>query len=360
MLCSALSDGSPCLTERVPCCALCGSDVHEKLFDNWDRLYHLPGMFTVVRCRTCRLVRLSPRPSLDSLSDYYPQEDYYSYQVPEGCLRPSDSEGRFRALRDGVRNSVLHAMGYPAPEPSLWQRLLQPIFWWLGRNRTFYGEVYAHRFPRYVAGGRILDVGCGCGIFLYYLKRHGWQTFGVEMNHTAAARAKEAFGIEVFPGELRDAPFEPDSFDVVQMNHVIEHCPEPLDELRRMARLLKPGGSLFIGTPNVVCFNARRGGAYWRPWETPRHLYLFSPATLTAALEKAGLRVTQLKTAVQDWYEWEDTYHREERERRKLPNRPDQSSGWFRRRLLAATNRVNHFVRPLDGDEIRCWARKDT
>ena len=103
---------------------------------------------------------------------------------------------------------------------------------------------------------------------------------------------------------------------------MIEHLPEPLETLRTVARLLKPGGTVYIETPNVNSFACRKFGRHWFAWETPRHLCLFTPATLERTIIDAGLKLKKLHTSIHEEYLWAEVFRREGREGRAIPSRP--------------------------------------
>jgi SAM-dependent methyltransferase len=77
-------------------------------------------------------------------------------------------------------------------------------------------------------------------------------------------------------------------FDVITMSHVIEHVHEPIQVLEACYRLLKPGGQLWIETPNISSLGRSRFQHNWRGLETPRHLVLFNRRSLHQALQRAG------------------------------------------------------------------------
>ncbi|HXG68169.1 MAG TPA: class I SAM-dependent methyltransferase [Blastocatellia bacterium] len=346
------------LTEIVKTCPLCKSEGAEKMFPVRDRLHGLPGEFALVRCGNCSLVRLSPRPVPESLSYYYPEAEYYSYQTPTASIQTLSPRAQLRGLRNTIRNLVLHSLEYPVPPPTGWQRALQPLLVSLFRTRALYGM--PRRFPRYRPGGRALDIGCGNGAYLSYLKHHGWQVAGVDISAEAAATAKREFDIDVFAGQLQDAPFEPASFDFIHMSHVIEHVPDPLEVLYLTARLLKPGGHLYIETPNVDSAGCRQCGRYWFPWESPRHLFLFSPDTLRQILCKAEFAILDMQTIFfQQLYHWEATYQLEERRQSRLSPRPQlRLVSRPRAILLWSAARFECLLHPLNGDILCCWATK--
>ena len=117
----------------------------------------------------------------------------------------------------------------------------------------------------------------------------------------------------MFAGELKDAPFEANSFDFIMLSHVVEHIPEPLEFLQLVHRLLKKGGTVYIEVPNYESFSRKYSQQYWYAWETPRHLLMFSPKTITKLLEKAGFTVVKNRTKVEDLLAWDNTYYKEEK-----------------------------------------------
>jgi SAM-dependent methyltransferase len=140
----------------------------------------------------------------------------------------------------------------------------------------------------------LLDVGCGFGAFLEAAKSVGWRVFGVEVAFGPASIAARHH--DVFYGLLSDAPYEPNSFDVIRLNNVIEHVSSPRMLLRDIRRLLRPGGLLFISTPNVSSFTAALQGARWRYVQGENHIYLFSLRTIGKLLESSGFKVVSLTT----------------------------------------------------------------
>jgi len=142
--------------------------------------------------------------------------------------------------------------------------------------------------------GELLDIGCGNGSFLKWLKNHGWQVKGVEVNKEAANLCRQK-GIEVFNGELLDASFANKTFDVVTLIQVLEHLPNPSATLREIHRVLKRKGLLIIGVPNFGCFDRRVFNSEWGPLEIPRHLYHFNYITLKKILERNGFQIEDLR-----------------------------------------------------------------
>jgi SAM-dependent methyltransferase len=141
--------------------------------------------------------------------------------------------------------------------------------------------------------GRLLDVGCGKGRFLAAASAAGWEVLGIEFAPASAEAARAAYGVEVVVGDFPELPLE-GSFDAVTMWHVLEHLSDPSAALARAADLLRPGGRIVVSVPNIDSLQARLGGERWFHLDVPRHLFHFSPRSLSALVERVGLRVARI------------------------------------------------------------------
>lgn len=259
-------------------CALCGQDQPRLAQVAQDWLHDLPGEFRIVVCRQCGLAYQNPRPTAASLGAYYPAD--YAY-APSRPSAPT--------LTQRLRQAVLNRYyGYTLPVPALpgWATALLPLYHQLYRT-------LAQPIVPWRAHGRVLDVGCGKGDYLAELQRLGWEVHGVEINPVAVRHARETLGLPVFEGDLLQSPYPPAHFDVLSMWWYLEHIPNPRAILEKARQLLQPQGELYIGVPNWASFEARLFGAAWYHLDAPRHLYLFSPATLTKLLTETGFQVAQ-------------------------------------------------------------------
>jgi len=133
----------------------------------------------------------------------------------------------------------------------------------------------------------LLDVGCGNGEFMAQMKTLGWRVRGIEPDPVAAAAARNA-GLDVQQGFFTEASAVEGEFDAVTLSHVIEHLHFPSEMLRLCYRYLRPGGVVWIGTPNIDALGHERFGPAWQGLDPPRHLILFNVAILTGLLRDAG------------------------------------------------------------------------
>jgi 2-polyprenyl-3-methyl-5-hydroxy-6-metoxy-1,4-benzoquinol methylase len=151
-------------------------------------------------------------------------------------------------------------------------------------------ETLARGFSGYRVLNRWLDVGCGAGALMRAAARDGWVAVGTEVAPTAAD-AVRTDGFEVHLGLLENSKLAHASFDVVSVIEVVEHVADAEALLRGAHRVLRPGGALYLTTPNGRGISARMLGARWSAVAPPEHLQLFSLQGVAALVDRVGLRV---------------------------------------------------------------------
>lgn len=156
-----------------------------------------------------------------------------------------------------------------------------------------YEEILASLSSRLAASGggrRILDVGCGIGHFVDAAARRGWHPVGLELAEEAVEVAR-GFDLPVQRWDLFDGRLTAGSYDAITLFEVIEHVPAPGSFLARCEALLRPGGLMYLTTPNFASFDRRVMQGAWGPIHR-EHLTYFSGPTLSALIRKhSGLRV---------------------------------------------------------------------
>jgi 2-polyprenyl-3-methyl-5-hydroxy-6-metoxy-1,4-benzoquinol methylase len=148
------------------------------------------------------------------------------------------------------------------------------------------------RLPR---KGKLLDVGCGAGDYLMAGLESGWAPVGVDVSRHAVEMARSR-KLTVFEGTLESMRFDPDSFDAAISIHSIEHQTDPVAMLREIHRTLRPGGILFVSTPNIGGASAIREGKEWNGLRIGQHFFFFTRGTLQRAAEKAGFRILDIES----------------------------------------------------------------
>lgn len=232
-------------------CPVCGAGESARLFEARDAHYGVPGSWWLRECAACSSFFLECPPSQAELARLY-GDDYYAYEI--------------------------------AP-PSNGKRLVQKLL----------GYSTEPRDPPFARPVRVLDFGCGAGEFLLRARARGWTPFGVEISPHAREVARR-HGLDVRSTLLGADGFEPGSFDYVRANHSLEHVLNPVETLREMWTVLKPGGTLFIGVPTTTSENARMFGASWWHVTAPLHTFIPSTRGIKHLVEQVGFRVESLRT----------------------------------------------------------------
>lgn len=153
--------------------------------------------------------------------------------------------------------------------------------------------------------GTVLELGCSNGWMLNAFRQQGWQVIGIERTPAALSFTKSKLNLPVFVGSL-DALHPNSYFDLIIMFQVLEHLPDPLATLHKCAQLIRPGGILIIGVPNLDSWQSRFSGPHWLHLDVPRHLFHFSPQSISYALMLTGFDVSHLSFASfeHDPYGW--------------------------------------------------------
>lgn len=226
-----------------PRCQCCGSTNAQKAFDA------IEDGFKVLRCPDCGLGRTWPPVPADRIGGWYP-ETYYG--------------------KENVR--------------------FNPAFEYLTRLfRRRRADVLHDRVPR----GPVLDVGCGRGFILNYLRSLGYEAHGAEFSDTAAWHARHVLGLEVATGDFLASPHTKDFYQAVIFWHSLEHLPKPAEAVARARELLKKGGLLAVAVPNFESLQSRFFGRHWFHLDVPRHYFHFGAKSLEAILSRQGFRVVQ-------------------------------------------------------------------
>jgi SAM-dependent methyltransferase len=253
-----MSGDAPLPTRALERCLACGGRELRPLAFR----YEFRGRFPAAECRGCGMRFLRVQPAPEALADLYGaryfQSDFRCGRSPSGSFSEEAFRGENRGLLDAF------------------ERLRPP--------------------------GRLLEVGCASGLLLKHAIERGWEAQGVELSAEAVERAR-ALGLVVFRGDLPAAGLKSGCFDLVYMGDVLEHVPDCRAVLAEVARVLVPGGHLYLRGPITTNSLARRlalaayglAGRELVLREPPYHLWEFTPRPLWRLFETAGLTVLGLR-----------------------------------------------------------------
>ncbi len=229
------SNSAP-LGQTLSSCPVCGSN---RLKTRWD-----VNGYTIVGCDGCSLVFVRNLPTSDELKRHYEGgvgDQVYSDDNTE-CLKYY-----YEKLRNLIES----------------------------------------RFPQ---RGRVLDVGCSGGWFLDSMQ--GWECHGNEIIPVYAEFARRRHGANIVTGRFEDYPLRENYFDVITLQDVFDHFPNPVAVLEKCHRMLRPGGEIVIKVHNISCLYAKLTGKTFYAIVPPSHLFYYDKATLERILAKTGFEMT--------------------------------------------------------------------
>ncbi|NCA84535.1 MAG: class I SAM-dependent methyltransferase [Clostridia bacterium] len=229
--------------KNIICCPICNNEHLNPEMDVADH-FLTKEVFHLTKCTQCGFLFTNPRPNSKNLSTYYQSDDYLSHS-------------KKKSLTGSIYNFV--------KEYSLAKKF--------------------QLISRYHSRGKLLDIGSATGEFLQYFKKKNWDATGIEPAEAPRQYSIHTYGLNVFPEEKIDQ-LAADQFDVVTLWHVLEHVPDLNQRMEQISKLLAPEGLLVIALPNYLSWDAQHYGNFWAGYDVPRHLYHFTPATISQLLSK--------------------------------------------------------------------------
>ncbi|MEE9212985.1 MAG: class I SAM-dependent methyltransferase [Phycisphaeraceae bacterium] len=277
--------------EHVPC-PVCGGDKPSFVLEAAEFRSAVGRRFRVVRCGSCDHMYTSPRPTLDAIGRYYPDQYYDALEAQPTGKAPLK---RHKGLRERLaRYALRQHLGYPGNTPrTLVRRLLSwPIAWWLRHGRRTVDAI------PWSGRGELCDFGCGgCG-FLRLQRRRGWNVCGIDFNAKVAEWAKERDDLDVAVGTWPGEALAGRTFDAITAWHAIEHLPDPVGWVKAAADRLNRGGYLLVCCPDADSWAFRTFGGDWNGLKLPRHFSHFTKQKLAQVISEAGLVVERFRPQV--------------------------------------------------------------
>jgi 2-polyprenyl-3-methyl-5-hydroxy-6-metoxy-1,4-benzoquinol methylase len=216
-------------------------------------------MFKICKCDSCGFVFTNPKPSQNTIGDYYKSENYISHS----------------GTKKGLVNSVYHLV-----------RNYQ-----IGKKQTLVSSLTKDK--------TILDVGCGTGEFISFCKDKKWTVHGTEPDKNARKINKVENNVfeSIYSSELKNK-----TFNVITMWHVLEHVYNLTDDLERLKKLLEPQGHLVVAVPNHESYDAKNYGQNWAAYDVPIHLYHFRKKDIVTLFSKLGFTLKNVEPLFFDSY----------------------------------------------------------
>jgi SAM-dependent methyltransferase len=249
------------MTAQTPTtCIACGGPTRLYIEEIWDDRYGSPGKFSIRKCDRCSQMVTSPMLAETDLpalySRYYPRREVDLVAIRKEADLVLLEGAAEKRQREGTDNQGHY--------------LVKP-------------------------GQRVLDIGCGSCVSLLEVRNLGAESWGIETDPNVRAIA-DHFGLTVHIGSIHDNPFPGADFDLIVLNQVIEHVPDPIALLKLVRGRLRPGGKVVLAFPNAGSLNKRFSQRQWINWHIPYHLHHYNKRSFALIAKQAGYRVASART----------------------------------------------------------------
>lgn len=247
-------------------CEICGNKNFKFLFKGRDKLLNITNkQFNLVKCRRCGIEFLNPQPSNKELEKYYSSDKYYSFK--------SIDKDSFK-LRLKI---FLYKLYFTKNNNYPLKLLFSPIKFMI-RSTIIKKNI------------KLLDVGCGTGEFLHEMQQLGLNIYGIEVGEI-----DESADLNIKNTNLLDAKYSDNYFDLITMNHVMEHINCPSETLKEIHRILNTNGKFIIGVPNINSIANKLFKKNWLSYDIPRHLFNYSDELMINILRKHKFKIVNIR-----------------------------------------------------------------
>jgi len=223
--------------EYTPC-NCCGSTKLKKIYEKPDEKFFPDEWFSVVECAECGLGFVNPRPSETEINKYYPK-DFYSY------FRDIDHTNRYMEEAKYLNDIALKKQN-----------------------------------------PKLLDIGCANGDFPRFMQKKGWIVEGVEPSITS----DPIDDFTIYRKNLTELELKTGYYDAVTAWAVLEHTHNPKDYFKRIGKILAKNGRFVFLVTNFESLASK----YLFAEDIPRHLFFFTPKTITRYLETSGMKLLKI------------------------------------------------------------------
>lgn len=268
-------------------CVVCETGMQRSIDEISDDRYGCPGIYSIYRCPACGQMATLPALRESDLPELYSR--YYPRK-----------EVDFVALAAEARKVV-------APAARLRR-------WLAGTDNQGH---YRARPDQ-----KVLDIGSGSCLSLLELRAMGVEAWGVEADPNVRTLA-DRFGLSVHIGSIHDTPFPDVAFDLIVLNQVIEHVPDPRALLLAVKARLNPGGRVVLSFPNTDSVQASRSGKRWINWHVPYHQHHFNRRSFERLATQTGFAVSAARSITPNLWtllQW--------RANREAPSEGQASATW--------------------------------
>jgi 2-polyprenyl-3-methyl-5-hydroxy-6-metoxy-1,4-benzoquinol methylase len=279
-------------SQQLNACPLCkNTQIRIKYNNLIDHIYGAKGRWRIYTCINCKLLFLNPRLYEIDISSAY--KNYYTHNEINNITKSNINQyGWLKNIVKTIANNFLKVRLNirPLSYSYYFSYLIILLI-------PYYRRLIEHQY-RYIPAAKngftLLDYGCGSGLFLQKVKALGWNVTGVDFDQKAIKECRR-LDLNAYVGEIGFFNEQTSLFDAITLSHVIEHIYDPRSFLLEIYRLLKPGGMLYIETPNSMALSHYLYGPNWRGLEPPRHISIFNWTNLHNLLLNCGFNKIERK-----------------------------------------------------------------
>ncbi|TQD23858.1 class I SAM-dependent methyltransferase [Methanolobus vulcani] len=235
-------------------CQICSNDIEPYCDYIYDDRYGYPKNYSLLKCKSCGHVVVAPKMTHNEIATLY-TEYYPRNEMPAEMNTKSIFASKYKIYLEG-KKTLCH---YSIPSKSC-----------------------------------CLDIGCGFGESLLYLKHKKCDVYGVEADENVLKMA-EKYDLDVKIGLFEPADYSDQKFDYVTMSQVLEHMLNPIETVKGIHDILKPGGQLIFSVPNSQSLMAKLFKRKWINWHIPYHQQHFTKDSILVLAHKCGFEVESIK-----------------------------------------------------------------
>ena len=155
---------------------------------------------------------------------------------------------------------------------------------------------------RYKNSGELLDIGCGIGTLVNEAIKKGYAASGLEINPGGAKAGREKYKITIFTIPIEQLLSSKKRWDIIVLNHVLEHIAQPVQFLSDCHKLLRNDGILYIGVPSYTGWTAIAEGKAWYGYSVDQHIWQWTHKTIREVVNMAGLSIVNVHSKRNNHY----------------------------------------------------------
>ncbi|MDQ7064908.1 MAG: class I SAM-dependent methyltransferase [candidate division KSB1 bacterium] len=266
-------------------CPICDSTDINFSFSSTDINYRLSSkLYQIYNCSNCSVFFQWPIPGENEIKSFY--SDEYNEHYESDKLRATN---KLKKVTKKIISYIISKNEEAYRENKFDNLVFSPFRFFFGNPsiELIQGEIGKQEI-------RVLDVGCGAGVFLEKIARctNVKYSLGCDFSKNAVDTCRRK-GLNVLQGTIKDV--EEKNFNVIILKHILEHVPNPYEFLFEIKKRITDDGILLISLPNSDSIGRWIFRKYWAGFDVPRHIFTYNKKSLNFLLQKTGFEIIKCK-----------------------------------------------------------------